>query len=135
MPLNCSMLLNPTYVPNEAATMIVLWGCATFSRKKTAEVLNVLDCVFDRPAIVFVSGSRQGETLREQRIFQCCTRSDVGIAVVDFAGVIGLVAITMSKDEQGAIPRFRHTYAIRRAVNLTGQIEWCSLAGRSAINQ
>ncbi len=71
------------------------------------------------PTVVSVCSSGQGETLSEQRGFQGGVRGDVGTSIVDFTGMISLVTITVSEDEQRAVPSFRHSYPERRAVDLT----------------
>ncbi len=38
--------------------MIVLCGSATFASEEEGEILRVLNCVFDGPAVVFVSTAR-----------------------------------------------------------------------------
>ena len=99
--------------------MIVLCGRPDILAEEESEILCVLDRIPDGPAVVFVCTSGQSETLSEQRSFQRCVRSDVSISIVDFAGMIGFVAITVSEDEQRSVPNFRHSYPERRAVDLT----------------
>ena len=87
--------------------------------EEDGEVFNVENRVANGPAVVFVRGSCERETLGQLRRFECCVRSDVGIAIIDLAGMICFVAITVREDEQRSIPDFRHTYPVRRAVDLT----------------
>ena len=44
---------------------------------------------------------------------------DVGVSIIDLAGMIGFVAITVREDEQRSVPVFRPADPVRRARDFT----------------
>ena len=82
---------------------------------------RVVNPLLDRPAVVGVRAAGEREPLREQHGIERGIRRRRRRAVVDLAGMVGLVAVAVREDDERAVPVGRHLDRVGRPAELAGQ--------------
>src|SRR5688572_28036445 len=86
-------------------------------------VFHILNPALNLPTVVAIRRTGESVSLTKERGCERRGRRDVGVAIVDFARMVGLIAVAVPKDKQGSLPIRGNNATVRCSAYLSGGVD------------
>jgi hypothetical protein len=95
------------------------------------EIFQILHAFLNRPTVVFVSRTGKRIAARQKQGCKILIRRNIDVAVVNFARMVGFIAVAVTVNQKRSVPNGGNDDAIRRAVKFSRIVNRSDLLRRA----